>query len=85
MEIRIAKEVCNWRREPCKTTYSLNLRLVICYAGHIVWFLLCLMLAIFIGIAVISDIQRKLGHWFYKIVGDESLVVSGSLDRKRMT
>jgi hypothetical protein len=43
------------------------------------------MLAMFIDIAVLSSIQRKLGHWFYKIVEDESLVISGSLDRKRMT
>jgi len=43
------------------------------------------MLAMFIDIAMISNIQGKLGHWFYKIVEDESLVVSGSLDRQRMT
>jgi hypothetical protein len=44
-----------------------------------------LMLAMFIDIAMISNIQRKLEHWLYNIVEDDSLVVSGSLDRKRTT
>ena len=43
------------------------------------------MLAMFIDITVISNTQRKLEQWFYKIVKDESLLVSGSLDRKSAT
>jgi len=68
-----------------KTIYVLNRRFVVCYARHILWFLLCLMSAMLIDITVISNTHRKLGHWFYKTAKDESLVVSGSLDRKRVT
>jgi hypothetical protein len=84
MEIYITREVFNWHREPTKSIDSLHLSLVFCYAGQILWFVLCLMLALFSVIAMISNIQGKLGHWFYNIV-EESLVVSGSLDRRRVT